>query len=109
MRLSRPAPAQLQRMILDGEHLPIPAGEVQRFADELCPALRGVATVVSSDGSFTPPEISAPSLVLRASYGPNHAVNVGWEWAYQVGANIRRAPLPPMRPRSRFRAPRRCA
>lgn len=93
VRLSRPAPAGLQRMVLDGERLQIPAGDLQRFADELCPALRGVATVVSSDGSFTPPEISAPSLVLRASYGPDHAVDVGWEWAYQVGTAVRRAPL----------------
>ncbi len=95
VRLTRPAPAQLQRMVLDGERLQIPAGEVQRFADELCPALRGVAPVVSSDGSFTPPEISAPSLVLRASYGPDHTVDVSWEWAYQVGANVRHASLHP--------------
>ncbi|MCP9490867.1 MAG: DEAD/DEAH box helicase [Solirubrobacteraceae bacterium MAG38_C4-C5] len=93
VRLSRPAPAQLQRMVLDGERLQVPAGEVQRFADELCPALRGVAPVVSSDRSFTPPEISAPSLVLRASYGPDHIVDASWEWAYRVGASVRHAAL----------------
>ena len=49
--------------------------------------------MVSSDGSFTPPEISAPTLVLRASYGADHGVEVGWEWAYQVGATARRAAL----------------
>ena len=93
MRLARPAAPQLQRMVLDREQLQIPAGELQRFADEICPALRNVAPVVSSDGSFTPPEISAPALVLRASYGGRHAVELGWEWAYQVGATARRAPL----------------
>ncbi len=93
VRLVRPAPASLQRMVLGDERLEIPAGELQRFAEELCPALRNVATVVSSDGSFTPPEISAPTLVLRASYGAGHAVDVAWEWAYQVGAATRHAPL----------------
>lgn len=95
VRLARPAAPQLRRMALDGERLEIPAGELQRFADELCPALRNIATVVSSDGSFTPPEISAPALVLRASHGPEHAVELGWEWVYQVGTTTRRTRLAP--------------
>jgi superfamily II DNA or RNA helicase len=94
VRLDKPAPAPLQRMVLSGELLTIPASELERFAEELCPALRNVATVVSSDGSFTPPEVSPPTLVLRASYGADHAVEVGWEWAYQVGAATRHAALP---------------
>jgi superfamily II DNA or RNA helicase len=93
VRLAKPAARQLRRMVLDGERLEIPADEFHRFADELCPALRNVATVVSSDGSFTPPEVSAPVLVLRASYGADHVVEVGWGWAYQVGATKRLATL----------------
>ncbi len=93
VRLARPAPRALQRMLLEHEHLQIPQAELQRFAEELCPALRSVATVMSSDGSFTPPEISAPTLLLRASYGADHVVDVGWEWSYQVGDQIHRAPL----------------
>jgi superfamily II DNA or RNA helicase len=93
VRLARPAARPLQEMLFGGSRLEIPEGELQCFADELCPALRSVATVVSSDGSFNPPEISAPTLVLRASYGADHLVEVGWEWAYQVGATTRRAPL----------------
>ncbi|HEX3874901.1 MAG TPA: SWIM zinc finger family protein, partial [Solirubrobacteraceae bacterium] len=92
-RLAKPAHAQLRRMVLDGERLEVPAGDLDRFADEFCPALRHVARIVSSDGSFTPPEISAPKLVLRSSYGAGHAVDVGWEWAYEVGSTRRRAPL----------------
>jgi superfamily II DNA or RNA helicase len=80
-------------MVLGGDSLTIPASDLERFADEICPALRSVATVVSSDGSFTPPKVSAPSLVLRARYGEQHAVELGWEWTYQVGATARRAPL----------------
>jgi superfamily II DNA or RNA helicase len=93
VRLARPAPPRLQRMLLDAERLEIPASEFPRFANELCPALRHVATVVSSDGSFTAPEISGPTLVLRASYGTDHAVQLGWEWAYRVGGDVRRAAL----------------
>jgi len=93
VRLARPAPASLQRMLLDRAQMEIPAGELDRFAEELCPALRNVAPVISSDDSFSPPEISAPTLVLRASYGADHAVDVGWEWAYQVGAVTRHVAL----------------
>jgi superfamily II DNA or RNA helicase len=93
VRLAKPAPMQLRRMVLDGERLEIPASQLHRFAGELCPALRHVATVVSSDGSFTPPEVSAPTLVLRANYGGGHAVEVGWEWTYQIGDTARSVPL----------------
>ena len=40
--------------------------------DEYYPRLRQTATVISSDDSFTPPEISGPMLVLSASYGDGH-------------------------------------
>ncbi len=93
VRLDRLAPPQLQRMLLEDQRLAIPAGESERFAEQISPDLRNVATVVSSDGSFTPPEISAPALVLRAEYGEGHAVDVGWEWAYRVGSAARRMPL----------------
>ncbi len=93
VRLARPAAPPLQRMLLDGERLQIPPGELDRFADELCPALRNVATVTSSDSSFVAPEVSAPALALRASYGDDHLVEAQWGWEYQVGATTRRAAL----------------
>jgi superfamily II DNA or RNA helicase len=93
VQLARPAAPELRRMVLEGKQLQIPAGELDRFANEFCPALRNVARVESSDGSFTPPELSAPTLVLRASYGAEHAVEVGWEWAYEIGGTTRSAPL----------------
>src|SRR5947199_2419175 len=91
VRLARPAPTALQRLILDGERIEIPPADVERFAGEICPVLRGVATIVSSDGSFTPPEISAPSLVLRAAFSDGHRVEVDWAWAYWIGASTWRA------------------
>jgi superfamily II DNA or RNA helicase len=92
-RLAVPVPAPLQRLALAGQRLEIPAAEEQRFAAGYYPRLRRTATVISSDGSFTPPEISGPSLVLRASYGEGHDLDVGWEWAYQVGDERLREPL----------------
>ena len=92
-RLARPAPPQLQQLVLDGERLEIPAGDLDRFAIEIYPALRHVATVSSSDGSFTPPEISEPALVLRASYGAGHALELDWRWDYRIGSQTRQVPL----------------
>ncbi len=93
VRLERPAVAQLERMLLDGQWLTIPAAEVERFAAEMCPALRHIARVVSSDESFTPPAVSEPSLALRVEHGPGTLVTVGWEWQYRVGDSTHRAPL----------------
>jgi superfamily II DNA or RNA helicase len=93
VRLVRPAPMRLQKLLLDREPLTIPASDLERFANEISPALHGIATVISSDGSFTPPEISAPELVLHATYGDDHRVEVAWEWVYTVGATPHRVPL----------------
>ena len=51
--------------------------------------------MVSSDGSFAPPEVSPPALVLRARYGSGHDLELAWEWAYRVGERVHRAPLAP--------------
>ena len=93
VRLARSAPPQLQRLLLDRERLEIPASELDRFAVEIYPALCQVATVSSSDGSFTPPEISPPDLVLRASYGAGHALELEWAWFYRIGSQTRQVPL----------------
>ncbi|MGH2936827.1 MAG: DEAD/DEAH box helicase [Solirubrobacterales bacterium] len=106
VRLARPAPPQLQEMVLDGRRVEIPAGELDRFAVEIFPALRGVATVRSADGSFTPPEISEPSLVLRASYGAGHSLELDWAWDYEIGSESRREPLGLGAAAAGFRDPR---
>ena len=93
VRLARPAPPALQRMLLDGEQLQIPADALDRFAAEIYPALRQIATVSSADGSFEPPEISGPELVLRAGYGTGHSLELDWAWAYRIGSETRQAPL----------------
>ena len=102
-RLSREVPAELQAMTLAGQRLEVPAAEQARFRDTFYPRLRQTATLISSDGSFIPPAIPDPTLVLRASYGDGHDVQVGWEWAYQVGDSRFRAELLPAPGDTRYR------
>jgi superfamily II DNA or RNA helicase len=91
-RLSAPVPRQLQHLAMAGEQLVVPPAGRPAFLSKYYPRLRRMATVVSSDGSFTPPQISDPVLVVHAAYGNGHHVDVRWEWAYQVGeAELRAA------------------
>src|SRR5205823_2160213 len=92
-RMAKPVPQPLQRLALERHHLDIPAAGHAHFREGYYPRLRHVATVTSSDGSFTPPEISDPTLVLRASYGAGHDLDLAWEWAYEVGDARLRLPL----------------
>jgi superfamily II DNA or RNA helicase len=92
-RLARPVPDVLEKLALSGKPLIVPAAEAERFRTGYYPRLRHAATVISSDGTFTPPEISAPTLVMQAAYGDGHDVEIGWEWLYQVGDTEHRVPL----------------
>ncbi len=89
VRLTTPASSELRRMLLRGQLVDVPAAEIARFSDELCPGLQRVATVVSSDGAFTPREISAPSLALRVQFHDGHQVQLGWQFLYDVGDTTR--------------------
>jgi superfamily II DNA or RNA helicase len=92
-RLTHPVPAQLQQLALADERLVIPEAGQAAFLSRYYPRLRRQATVTSSDGSFTPPEISGPALVIRAVYTRGHHVDIHWEWSYRVGGTELRAPL----------------
>jgi len=91
-RLARPVPPPLQRMLLGGQRLEVPATDQVRFASGYYPRLRRWAEVTSSDGSFEPPEISGPALVLQATYQPGHELDLRWAWSYQVGDSTLRLP-----------------
>jgi superfamily II DNA or RNA helicase len=92
-RLTAPAPSGLRRAALQGRPLSVPEGKRSRFVSEYYPRLRRLGSVVSSDGSFTPPEPVPPQLVLRATYDEGHRLDVAWEWAYTVGDGQVRVPL----------------
>jgi superfamily II DNA or RNA helicase len=101
--LTEPVPPPLQRMTLAGERLAVPAAGLARFEEEYYPRLSRTVTVTSSDGSYTPPVISGPALLLTARYGTGHEVEAGWEWAYQIGGSRLRAPLRPGPPSQGYR------
>jgi SNF2-related domain/Helicase conserved C-terminal domain/SWIM zinc finger len=91
-RLTTPASPHLQQMALRNARLEIPAADEPRFRDEYYPRLRHTATVISSDESFVPPRISLPTLVLTASYGTDHSLDLSWAWTYEVGDTALRVP-----------------
>ncbi len=92
-RLAHPVPAQLQHLALADERLVIPEAGQAAFLSKYYPRLRRQATVTSSDGSFTAPEISGPALVVRAAYANGHHLDIRWEWSYRVGGTELRAGL----------------
>src|ERR1700722_5092323 len=92
-RLTHPVAAPLQQLALADERLVVPEAGQAAFLSRYYPRLRRQATVTSSDGSFTAPEISGPSLVVHAAYTTGHRVDIRWEWAYQVGGTELRAAL----------------
>ena len=94
-RLTRAAPAALQRMALQGSPLQVPAADEPRFLRQYYPRLRQAATLISSDGSVSLPEVSGPELVLSARYGDGHELDLSWAWEYRVGDSLLRAPMPP--------------
>jgi superfamily II DNA or RNA helicase len=104
-RLTEPVPPQLQRMAVGNRRLEVPGVEEARFRADFYPRLRRLAPVVSRDGSFVPPEEVPPTLVLRASYGDGHDLDLTWEWAYEVGGERVLAPLRAAEPDG-FRDPR---
>jgi superfamily II DNA or RNA helicase len=92
-RLAEPVPGGLLQMTLAGQSMRIPAADEARFQEDFYPRLRHSATLISSDDSVTLPAISPPTLVVGASYGEGHELDVTWEWSYLVGDEQLRAPL----------------
>jgi SWIM zinc finger len=92
-RLALAVAPPLQRMALGGASVAVPAAAEPRFRDWYYPRLRQAAALISSDGSFTPPAICGPDLVLEARYRSGHELELSWEWTYQVGDSALRAQL----------------
>ncbi len=90
--LDTPASVALQRLLQSGQALEIPAESADQFALEFYPRLRAVAEVTSSDGSFTPPEITGPQAVLVADYRAGHHLVLSWFWSYRLGDRDIRIP-----------------
>ena len=84
-RLTDAVPRELQRLALEGQRLEVPAAELPNFRDSYYLRLRQLATITCSDGSFAPPEVKGPALVVRAHYYGSHDVEASWDWQYQIG------------------------
>ncbi|MCE7007606.1 SNF2-related protein [Kibdelosporangium philippinense] len=92
-KLAKEVPKSLQDMVVSDHRLRIPPWERSKFVDRYYPRLRHTAQFVSTDGSFTPPSISGPTLRLNASYRDDHQLDLDWEWLYRIGNTELRAPL----------------
>jgi superfamily II DNA or RNA helicase len=86
-RLDNPVPKELQRMAIASDPLTVPAGDAPRFTADYFPRLRRLASLTSSDESFTLPAIEGPALVLSAAYRDAHRLELAWEWEYRLGDN----------------------
>ena len=85
VRLARPVPAgTLQEQALDGRPQEIQAGEEFAFRIQQLPWLRQHTDVISSDGSFVPPVISVPKLVLCLYPRSTGEFELRWGWDYEV-------------------------
>ena len=102
-RLAHPVPAQLQHLALADERLVVPEAGQAAFLSRYYPRLRRQATVTSSDGSFTAPEISGPELVvqrrLRRRPPRRRPLGVGVPGRrHRAAGRARRRPRPVPRP-----------
>ncbi len=82
-------PGWLQTIALRRSGVRIPPGDVERFVTEYLPSLRKLATIDSSDRSFTVPTISDPELMVRVRYGGRHHVELHWRWRYEIDGDVR--------------------
>jgi superfamily II DNA or RNA helicase len=106
VRLAEPVDRKLQQMALAGPSVLIPADEETMFETHFYPWLRRSADVISSNRSFVRPPICGPDLMLRVCSGPDHELELTWQWAYQIGDTPLRAPLAPVRGDEEYRDPR---
>ncbi|WP_341395609.1 DEAD/DEAH box helicase [Arthrobacter sp. G119Y2] len=90
---ARPLTDQDKGLLLKGAPVMIPEEDAPVFLEKFYPKLRQVLPVTSSDNSVEFPEISPPLLVLTASFQPDDALFLDWEWEYRQGEDITRISL----------------
>jgi superfamily II DNA or RNA helicase len=91
-RLDPPVARTIWQAALDHADIAVPAEAVERFRARFAPRLAALRGVTSSDGTFAPPRIGPPVLVLRAAFTADHALDLTWEWSYDVdGTDVRAA------------------
>jgi len=91
-RAERPVTDE-QLHLLRAAPIEVPADDVGEFLTDFYPALNKLAPVQSTDASLRLPEIAPPTLVLTATFEPEHVLRLGWDWEYRAGDHVTRRPL----------------
>ncbi len=104
-RLDPPVARSIWRAALDDADIAVPADAVDRFRARFAPRLAAMRGVTSSDGTFAAPRIGGPVLVLRAAFGPDHRLDLTWEWSYDIDGSDVRAALGPAGRAEEYRDP----
>ncbi|MCD2193970.1 DEAD/DEAH box helicase [Actinomycetospora endophytica] len=103
-RLDPPVPRAIWQAALDEDAaITVPADQVDRFRERFGGRLAELRSVTSSDGSFAPPEVGSPVLVLRADFTGEHALSLSWEWSYDIDGVDTRVELARRRHTEQFR------
>lgn len=84
-QLRNPLTAGMQQLLQSGGALTVPADQVPRFATTYYPRLQRAVTVTSTDGSFTAPTVSGPTLLLHVAFRARHRTDLHWQFVYTVG------------------------
>jgi superfamily II DNA or RNA helicase len=86
-RLAAPLSPAQRGLLERPREIAVAASEVDEFLAGY-PALARTARIVSSDGSFTPPEVPPATLVLAARYEPKHVLRLEWRWDLAEGRTV---------------------
>lgn len=78
----RPVPEPVQRMVLAGRPVHVPAADREEFLGRIYPRLRAALDVDSRDASVELPEFEPPVLRLQADFRPDHRLVLRWSWLY---------------------------
>jgi superfamily II DNA or RNA helicase len=69
-----------ERRLLGAGTVEIPADDVGEFFDAFYPAMRTSVRIESADATVQFPEIVPPTLVLTATFRPEHVLELAWSW-----------------------------
>ena len=79
-RLSAPLTRAQRALIERPAAVRVQGDDVAEFLGEHFATLARSVRVVSTDDTFTPPDLPRPTLVLGARFEAGHVLRLGWEW-----------------------------
>ena len=91
--LARTAPMTLCRAAIAGSRVAVPPADRDRFATDGYLRLQRLVRVTSSDGSFAPPTIGPPTLLLRIDPERADLLRTEWLVRYRIDDNPSDSPL----------------